>query len=233
VAVVRQDKHRRSIYVEVKGRQARDYFATIRKTILEINGSFEKLPFTEWVPLPDKGEYAVKYMDLIGHEAGGRKEKFVGELGKAYSVAELLGRIESQEETRGRIHALGKDESGRPIIVAQEYYAKGGKMEIKKQIIKGEHARVFNADEMKYIEHAGLRKEELQEIMEAVLKLMDKERELLTEYYERLEQLQSDSDKQKITRKIRTFLVNSGIAIAQSLTAAGIYDLGKMLFGKH
>ena len=54
VAVVRQDKHEKRIYIEVSGRQPRDYFATIRKTILEINDSFEKLDVTEWVPLPDQ-----------------------------------------------------------------------------------------------------------------------------------------------------------------------------------
>jgi len=106
VAVVRQDKNRRRIYVEVTGSQARDYFATIRKTITDINKSFEKLPFTEWVPLPDAEEYVVKYKDLIGHERVRRREKFVGELEKGYSVAELLGRIESREETLVHINTL-------------------------------------------------------------------------------------------------------------------------------
>ena len=118
MAVVRQDKHRGRIYVEVSGGQARDYFATIRKTILEINGSFEKLDVTEWVPLPGEDEHAVKYRDLIGHEIGGRSEKYVGELGKGYRVAELLGGIESREETRVAIEALR--EKGVTIYMNQE-----------------------------------------------------------------------------------------------------------------
>ena len=88
------------------GSQARDYFATIRKTITDINRSFEKLPFTEWVPLPDAEEYAVKYNDLIGHEINGHSEKFVGELGKGYSVSKLLGSIESRKETQLHIDTI-------------------------------------------------------------------------------------------------------------------------------
>ena len=102
-AGVRQDKHQGRIYVEVSGGQARDYFATIRRTILEINDSFENLDVTEWVPLPGEEGQAVKYLDLIGHEVGGRGEKFVGELGKGYRVAELLGGVESREETQVHI----------------------------------------------------------------------------------------------------------------------------------
>ncbi len=108
VAVVRQDRRERRIYVEVSGRQARDYFATIRRTILEINNSFEKLDVTEWVPLPDESNHAVKYLDLIGHETARprREEKFVGELQKGYQVAKLLGSIESRKETGERIKEM-------------------------------------------------------------------------------------------------------------------------------
>ncbi|MCP4257766.1 MAG: GTP-binding protein [Planctomycetes bacterium] len=103
VAVVRQDRHERRIYVEVCGGQARDYFATIRKTIQGINDSFEKLDVMEWVPLPGEEGHAVKYLDLIGHESNKRDEKFVGELGKGYRVAELLGAIESRKHTQDAV----------------------------------------------------------------------------------------------------------------------------------
>ncbi|MCP4607406.1 MAG: GTP-binding protein [Planctomycetes bacterium] len=106
VAVIRQDKHRKRIYIEVRGGQARDYFATIRQTILKINDSFEKLDVMEWVPLPGEEDRAVKYLDLIGHEISGRNEKFVGELTKGYSVAELLGGIESRDETLDTVLAM-------------------------------------------------------------------------------------------------------------------------------
>ena len=106
VAIVRQDKNRRSINIEVTGTKARAYLSSIRDVIWSINKSFEKLPCEEWVPLPDAKEYAVKYKDLIGHEIAKRAEKFVGELQKGYSVAKLLGSIERPEETRVHMEQL-------------------------------------------------------------------------------------------------------------------------------
>jgi small GTP-binding protein len=101
-AVVRQDKHGRRIYVEVSGGQARDYFATIRKTILEINSSFEKLDVTEWVPLPGEESKAVSYRELIGHKQMGRAVYFNGELKKEFEVAKLLEGIERPEDQERR-----------------------------------------------------------------------------------------------------------------------------------
>ncbi|MGA2914459.1 MAG: COR domain-containing protein [Sedimentisphaerales bacterium] len=94
VAVVKRDNYLRRIHIDVTGSQSRDYLATIRNTIQEINNSFEKLDVKEWVPLPDEPDYAVKYNDLLGHYLEKRSEKFVGELRKGYSVVELLSGIE-------------------------------------------------------------------------------------------------------------------------------------------
>ncbi|NIR09228.1 MAG: GTP-binding protein, partial [Candidatus Aminicenantes bacterium] len=52
-AVVKSDERDRKIYIFVNGEQKRDYFSTIRKTLRDINGSFEKLETKELVPLPD------------------------------------------------------------------------------------------------------------------------------------------------------------------------------------
>jgi small GTP-binding protein len=104
-AVVRQDKNRRRINIDVTGKEAKGYLSTIRDTIIGINESFAKLPYEEWVPLPDEPEYAVKYKDLIGHQDSKRDEKFVGELKKGYSVAKLLDGIEDPLEREfGRFH---------------------------------------------------------------------------------------------------------------------------------
>jgi len=98
VAVVRQDKNEKMIKIEVTGKEARGYLSAIRDIIKGINQSFEKLPFEEWVPLPGEEKLAVKYDDLIGHEESRREEKFVGELRKGYSVAELLDGIEDPQK---------------------------------------------------------------------------------------------------------------------------------------
>ena len=157
-AVVRQDKHARRIYVEVSGEQARDYFATIRKTILEINRSFEKLDVTEWVPLPGEEGHAVKYLDLIGHEINGHGEKFVGELGKGYRVAELLGGIESREETQVRIEKLIAEDGAR-VELGKKTTISGG----PKSIIAAEGGTI----------HIEIKVEQAIEHLEALRKLVE------------------------------------------------------------
>jgi internalin A len=208
VAVVRQDKHERRIYIEVSGRQVRDYFATIRKTIQEINDSFEKLDVTEWVPLPDMEGYAVKYIDLIGHEIGRRKEKFVGELGKGYPVAKLLGTIESPEETQER------------IVIAQEYYEKGDKkMKINKANISGRQVVVADSiGNVDYHEDFGISEGELEEFKAAVKSLSQDKQEVLNSEYDEFRKAETDEKKKSTATKIKDFLLVNGIEVARGLT---------------
>jgi small GTP-binding protein len=96
-AVIKADEQNKRIFINVKGDQKRDYFAVIRKTLSDINNSFENLSFTELVPLPGNEEFEVEYEELIGYEIAGRDEYFVGKIRESYSVTELLNGIEKQE----------------------------------------------------------------------------------------------------------------------------------------
>ena len=51
-AIVKADGEKKRITIEVYGERKRDYFAVVRKTIRDINNTFEKIGVTEWVPLP-------------------------------------------------------------------------------------------------------------------------------------------------------------------------------------
>jgi hypothetical protein len=101
-AVVKADENDReiSILVTGKGKQKRDYFSIIRKTIREINDSFEKLESTELVPLLDNINEFVEYKELIGLERMGKREITIGKLGKEYSIKQLLDGIESEWERK-------------------------------------------------------------------------------------------------------------------------------------
>jgi small GTP-binding protein len=94
-ALVTADTHAKRIRVVVQGTQRRDYFATIRKVVTEINTSFEKLVFTEFVPLPDFPTILIDYRELIGYELDGRTDIFIGRLGRSYQVTKLLNGIEA------------------------------------------------------------------------------------------------------------------------------------------
>jgi hypothetical protein len=112
-AVVFADEKAKRIYVHVTGKQKRDYFAALRKTISDINSSFEKLAVTELVPLPDSPEVLIEYRDLIGHELANRDEIFVGKMGRGYSVQLLLDGIEDE--------ATRRQSSANTIIVQGNY----------------------------------------------------------------------------------------------------------------
>ncbi|MCP5048930.1 MAG: hypothetical protein GY940_17300, partial [bacterium] len=113
-AVIKSDERDRKIFIYVTGDQKRDYFSIIRKTLRDINESFEKLDVTELVPLPDNDDITVEYEELIGHERAGKSEIFIGKLGKGYNVGQLLDGIEKPGD-RVRVKAE------RPIVVKPEF----------------------------------------------------------------------------------------------------------------
>jgi len=101
-ALVQLDKNKRRINIHVSGKQKRDYFSTIRKTLLDINSSFLKLDVKEWVPLPDEKDFAIEHDELRGHQDANRDKIFIGKLRKEYSVSKLLDGIETPEERESR-----------------------------------------------------------------------------------------------------------------------------------
>jgi GTPase SAR1 family protein len=97
-AVIKADELAEKIYIYVDGEQKRDYFSIVRKTLQDINDSFEKLEVRELVPLPDNDEIAIEYDELIGYEQMGIEDYTVGKLRKTYIVKALLNGIEKEEE---------------------------------------------------------------------------------------------------------------------------------------
>jgi len=115
-ALVKADENERQISILVSGKQKRDYFSVIRKTIREINGSFLKFLPKELVPLPGYTDEFVDYRELIGHEQMGEYQITIGRLGKKFPVKQLLDGIESEQERRehfpgneGGFHFHGRD----------------------------------------------------------------------------------------------------------------------------
>lgn len=108
-ALIKADEKEKRIYVTVSGREKRDYFSVIRKTISDINVSFEKLAFRELVPLPDESGLLVDYADLIGHERSNIDEIFIGRLERKFNVQNLLNGVErkSSRESSQTINVHG------------------------------------------------------------------------------------------------------------------------------
>ncbi|MEM7537859.1 MAG: COR domain-containing protein [Chloroflexota bacterium] len=104
---------RKTIEITVQGeeRRKREYFAIIRHYIHAINEVFENLDVTEWIPLPEHPDHRVSYTNLLGHERANESTYFNGDLGRRFSVADLLDSVISEEERMEEARKQGLTES--------------------------------------------------------------------------------------------------------------------------
>jgi internalin A len=104
--VVKADYEAKRIYIDVIGRQKRDYFAAILVTLRRINKSFEKLETTEMIPIPDDPTKTVDYGHLIRLEEKGSEYYLPGKSKNEYKVKDLLGTITPEKPTEEKILQL-------------------------------------------------------------------------------------------------------------------------------
>jgi small GTP-binding protein len=117
IAVVKSDERDRKIFIYVNGKQKRDYFFNIRKTLRDINNSFEKLDIMELIPLPDNPAITVDYEELIGHEQMGKKEMFIGKIRKSYDIDSLISLYDNPIE---RERSITFDNRSKQIRVLED-----------------------------------------------------------------------------------------------------------------
>ncbi|MFC1636319.1 leucine-rich repeat domain-containing protein [Planctomycetota bacterium] len=243
-ALVRLDKNKRQIHIQVAGAQKRDYFSTIRKTILEINAGFQKLPVRQWVPLPDKDDYAVEYDELLGHErAKPRRDKiFIGKLRKEYPVSTLLDGIETREERKGRLQGAASREI-REIHIhdSQVAFADNvGKMETHRKLKKEKTMKINKVDvhgnatfadkigTIVYNKNFGIPQEQFAELIAGIKGLVAEKQHLIENDFQDIARAKTEEEKESIAEKIRKFLIANAIPVAHSLTATAIFELARM-----
>lgn len=93
MASVKLDEREKTVYIHVNGGQKRDYFAVLLHAFREINNSFEKLQYTEKVPMVDDANISVSYKHLIRLEEWGTKLYAPDGSDKEYNVSQLLGSV--------------------------------------------------------------------------------------------------------------------------------------------
>ena len=120
-AIIKADKREKKFFIFVNGEQKRDYFSIIRKSLRDINKSFEKMEVKELVPLPDNDKITIEYEELIGLEKMGKEFITVGKLGKDFSVKLLLDGIEKEDE-RMKKDLFGGIKANQ-IIIGNQYTA--------------------------------------------------------------------------------------------------------------
>lgn len=92
-AMVKVDEAAKQVHIWVEGGQRRDYLTVIRAALLEINQRFEKLQYSEKVPLPDNPRLAVSYSHLKRLEDEGIRDVYPDGASHQYNVKDLLGTL--------------------------------------------------------------------------------------------------------------------------------------------
>jgi small GTP-binding protein len=105
-AVVKADDRERRIHVWVTGDGRREYFTAIQFTFRQIHSSFEKLQVIERVPMPDSPDVAVSQAHLLRLQKMGINEFVPDGSDRQYSVAKLLGNVETGKTKEEEILAL-------------------------------------------------------------------------------------------------------------------------------
>lgn len=96
-AIVRADSNAKEVRIEANGEGARDYLAALRQVFRELHKSYEHLPVEELVPLPGIPGGFVDYQELLGLQAVGRDELYLGRHRAKFSVSSLIDGIERPE----------------------------------------------------------------------------------------------------------------------------------------
>ncbi len=97
-AAVKADYEKRRISLWVSGPRRKEYLHFLWYSLREINASFEKLRVRERVPMPDDPERTADYETLLKHAQRGSDIYYAEGSDKEYSVRELLGLVQPEEE---------------------------------------------------------------------------------------------------------------------------------------
>jgi len=142
------------------------------------------------------------------------------------SVDSLLGGIELKED-RSHKHAAVYH-----TTIQGNYYGKGSN-DMNIQNLNAENGSQVNIadhiDRISYHDHSDITKEDWQKLSQWIKSLDSNKRIELRQYYETMKQAPSDKEKASLISRFNDILLKHGIPISQSLTAAGIFEVGKLL----
>ncbi|ETR66516.1 MAG: hypothetical protein OMM_12701, partial [Candidatus Magnetoglobus multicellularis str. Araruama] len=112
------------------------------------------------------------------------------------------------------------------------YYGKGSN-DMNIQNLNAENGSQVNIadhiDRISYHDHSDITKEDWQKLSQWIKSLDSNKRIELRQYYETMKQAPSDKEKASLISRFNDILLKHGIPISQSLTAAGIFEVGKLL----
>lgn len=116
-------------------------------------------------------------------------------------------------------------------IYGGDYIERAGTMKVGDIKNYGQINIAESIDKIVFKENLGISKEDFDYLKEGIKKLPEEKQTSLKGMLGELITCDLTDEKQSIFQKIKVFLEENGVPIAQSLTAAGIFELAKRLFG--
>jgi type IV secretory pathway VirB4 component len=79
-----------------------------------------------------------------------------------------------------------------------------------------------------YNQNLGITKEQFSELIGAIKKLPTDKQTMIEKHFEEAAKAKNEEEKKSICERIKRFLVDNGIPVAQSFTGSAILELAKM-----
>ncbi|MHC4477446.1 MAG: COR domain-containing protein [Planctomycetota bacterium] len=227
-ALIVSDTYGRKISIRVRGEDKKGLLAIIRREIDYIHNTLNNPDVDEMVPCncstcKDAEEpYYFKLERIKTRLRTGKRTLDCGKSGEDVDIHKILGDVIVAEE------GLSPEES---FMISGNRTEKGYPVEIRKINISGGHVSIAGrVDTIVYNENLGVSKGEFDELRAAIKNLSGDKQAQLSQMSGELTGAGSE-EKQPIIERIQTFLIENGIPVAQSLTAAAIFELARVFAG--
>jgi len=228
-AEIVEDFHNKLLKIRIFGENKLETLAVIRHYIKDLHDTFENLDFDEMVPCiceeckNNKDEPFFYEYDLLKKY----EEKNIMEI----RCDRSLHNVNVISLMKGVFIPEEEDELIKKGGIYINYYYEGDKVKIEK--IDAQGANINIADRIGkiiYNQNSGIGKEEFEQLKTAIEKLGNEKQSKLSEMSGELLKAGSEDEKASIRQRIKDFLINNGIPVAHSLTAAGIVEIAKAIF---
>jgi len=231
-ALMISDVFGRKISIQIVGPDKKELLYYIRGEIDYIHSTLNNPEVSEMIAcscsecIDNSNPFFYKYKLLKKYQSKGKKDITCEKSLDDVSVDSLLGGIELKD------NASNEHTTVYNTTIKGNYYGKGSN-DMNIQNLNAENGSQVNIadhiDKISYHDNSDITKEDWQKLSQWIKSLDPNVRMELRQYYETMKQMPSDKEKNSLISKFNNFILKHGIPISQSLTAAGIFEVGKLL----
>jgi len=223
-AMIVGDRLQRRIQIRIHGQKPKDMLAVVREQIDYIHKTLNNPQVNEMILCncstcqSIESPYYHDYKNLISAKLKRKRTTECKESHDDIPIDELLGEYGLMEDIDKMIK-----ERRNITYIEKQYNVRGDSMEIHNQNIYGKYAKVFNADQIQYIEKQGHSIDDFFKSYQAIRALEKKEREEIEKKFHELEQEKTETRRDSLIGEIKSYARERALGILDSLSASLIF----------